>query len=89
MKKAKKETLVKNTHTKSALPQSDYVDGSIPSGASDDDIEVIDISDDDDEEEAPANDIPEPSHEEEATANDVPETEQTNMDDEFWEQFYA
>jgi hypothetical protein len=56
---------------------------------SDDDREVIDISDDDDEEEAPANDIPEPSQEEEAPANDVPETEQTNLDDEFWEQFYA
>ena len=90
VKKAKKETLVKNTHTESALPQSDYVDGSVPSGVSDDDIEVIDISDDDDdEEEAPANDIPEPTQENEAPANDVPETEQTEMDDEFWEQYYA
>ena len=88
VKKAKKETLVKNTHTESALPQSDYVDGSVPSGVSDDDIEVIDISDDD-EEEAPANDIPEPTQENEAPANDVPETEQTEMDDEFWEQYYA
>ena len=49
VKRAKKEKLVKNTHTKSALPQSDYVDGSIPFGASDVNIDVIDLTEEDDE----------------------------------------
>ena len=77
VKKARKEEEVKNTHTESTLPQSDYVGGSTHTEEGADDKEVIDISDDDGEEEAPTTDNSEPesSQGEEAPASDTSEPE--------------
>ena len=83
-KGGKKEKLVKKTHTKSALPQTNYVEGSIPFGASDVIIEVVDLTEEDGE---VAVVVAEGPKEKEAPANDIPE--HTEMDDEFWEQYYA
>ena len=79
-KKAKKEKLVKNTHTKSPLPQANDAEGSIPLVVI---TEVVDLT----EEDVGGAVVVEVTKEEEVPANDIPED--TETDDDFFEQFNA
>jgi hypothetical protein len=96
-KKAKKEKLVKNTHTKSPLPQANDAEGSIPLVENDVIIEVVDLPNDIEiiiEVVEPTKEdvggvvaVVEVTKEEEVPANDIPEN--TETDDDFREQFNA
>ena len=83
-KKAKKEKLVKNTHTKSPLPQANDAEGSIPLVENDVIIEVVDLTEEDG---GGVVAVVEVTKEEEVPANDIPED--TETDDDFFEQFNA